>query len=383
VDLAVAECDKAGGLAGLRPIIVLHVDVREGQDPEPPAVRLITVNKVVGLLADLNVAQTDKVAAVAGSYGVPLVTPVGSPGRALGNCVFHTGLAPQAAGRALARFAATDLKARRTAVFVDGNDPKDPDAGLWAAGASAFTREFLKRGGAIAAERSYRTKDELGQLMAAVPPPPPSANLLAGLAADVGGLEAARSPILFAGDEGAVHELASASPPAVVYLATAFAEDDPAPRAREFVARYRQRFGESPDVHAALAYEGTRLMIEAVRQCQSVEAGKVCEALAKIKDFQSLAGPFRWGEDLWAVRTAIILEIDKGRVKEVRRFPPGRQTVHAPAVSLADPVAALYPAEGNWRHTICQLMRHSNEGGPAARLAYQSSEPTKVPSWRK
>ena len=44
-----------------------------------------------------------------------------------------------------------------------------------------------------------------------------------------------------------------------------FSAGDPRPRAREFVAAFSKKFGMEPDGNAALAYDATMIIAEAVR----------------------------------------------------------------------------------------------------------------------
>jgi branched-chain amino acid transport system substrate-binding protein len=44
-----------------------------------------------------------------------------------------------------------------------------------------------------------------------------------------------------------------------------FTPEDPAPAARAFVASFEKKFGTVPDAHAALAYDATKLVAQALR----------------------------------------------------------------------------------------------------------------------
>ena len=113
-----------------------------------------------------------------------------------------------------------------------------------------------------------------------------------------------------------------------MYLATAFVSDSDLPRAKEFVANYRQAFSEDPDIHAALAYDGARLLFEAIAQCPaglSMEgiSKETAKQLMKLKDFAGLTGPLSFDSEHQLLRPAFVVQVEKNGLKNIRRFPPG------------------------------------------------------------
>jgi branched-chain amino acid transport system substrate-binding protein len=45
-----------------------------------------------------------------------------------------------------------------------------------------------------------------------------------------------------------------------------FTPEDPSPAARKFVAAFKKKFNTAPDAHAALAYDATQLLAQALRE---------------------------------------------------------------------------------------------------------------------
>src|SRR5205807_2300498 len=88
--------------------------------------------RVVALLGGRTVAEAERL----DRGGVPLLTPVGRRSRAMTEYAFCTGLTPAFRGRALARFAAEELKAQRVAVLAD---ERSEEAGELA---DAFAKEW-------------------------------------------------------------------------------------------------------------------------------------------------------------------------------------------------------------------------------------------------
>jgi branched-chain amino acid transport system substrate-binding protein len=50
------------------------------------------------------------------------------------------------------------------------------------------------------------------------------------------------------------------------YIGQSFTSEDPSPPARAFVAAFRKKFNTTPDAHAALAYDATRLIAQALKE---------------------------------------------------------------------------------------------------------------------
>jgi branched-chain amino acid transport system substrate-binding protein len=50
------------------------------------------------------------------------------------------------------------------------------------------------------------------------------------------------------------------------YIGMSFTPEDPSPAARAFVAAFEKKFGTTPDAHAALAYDATKLIAQALTE---------------------------------------------------------------------------------------------------------------------
>lgn len=71
---------------------------------------------------------------------------------------------------------------------------------------------------------------------------------------------------LFVGGDGWMSLVTDPAVAEGVYVGAPFSARDPRPRAQEFVAAFRKKYGMEPDGNAALAYDATMLLAEAVRE---------------------------------------------------------------------------------------------------------------------
>jgi ABC-type branched-subunit amino acid transport system substrate-binding protein len=133
-------------------------------------------------------------------------------------------------------------------------------------------------------------------------------------------------PFLFGGGEDSLTALAASGPPAEgIYAVTTFCLDSHSPRALEiarnlpraqtFLTTYQARFGEAPDAHAALAYDGVRFLFEAMRAARGFDGEKVEEQLSGLQnDFETLTGPL-------PRRPAFLVQIKGGRPELLEMYP--------------------------------------------------------------
>src|SRR5262249_40420861 len=97
--------------------------------------------------------------------------------------------------------------------------------------------------------------------------------------------------ILFGGEESSLPTLlGDRAGGDQVYLATSYIATDETPANQEFVKKYQEQFHELPDVNAALAYDGTRLLCEGLRKAASTNAAKLRDALSQFDSFDSVSG---------------------------------------------------------------------------------------------
>lgn len=321
--LAVEEA-RENPIAG-RPVQVIQADDRG--NPEAVAAvagRLVTFNKVVALLAGIEAAESEELAGVARDYKVPVVLPGSPPARSMNEYVFSTAPAPADLGRLLARFTLDDLKLKQIAVLTAAVETRGPEM---AARASSLSEGFLKecRKSTISvAESTYRLISDLKDkpLVERLKSSKAEVLFLAGTASDLVELRQAGLdvPVILAGPEGSLPVLQGNDKTGVVFLATLFAADDA--KVQGFVRTYQERFGMAPNVHAGLAYDNTRLLIEAVRQAKTIDSAGVRQALADLKSFEGLTGTISRGEENRTSRPVFIIKVENGQAKTVKRFEP-------------------------------------------------------------
>jgi branched-chain amino acid transport system substrate-binding protein len=316
--LAVDEVNQGERIAG-RPVEILAPECSSDRDViRATALRLAAINKVVALIGGSDAAQVDCLSQVAESAQIPLVAAGGSSDKSGGTPVFHLGLAPSRQGRALARFAAGKLAAKSAVVLIGNRE--DLEA-LHGAVAGAFKREFKEKNGKLSGEWTLKNASDVVERIRAGKP---DLVFLAGSVSDLDRLRQAgldeKTVVLLAAQEGSLSQLAINPGKNPVCLATAFVNE--ANGTGTFVAKFRSRFKEAPDVHAALGYDCAQFLFEGLRQAKALEPTKILESFSELKRFESLSGPLSLDQDHWACRTAYVVRVENGKVTETEPIEP-------------------------------------------------------------
>jgi branched-chain amino acid transport system substrate-binding protein len=241
-----------------------------------------------------------------------------------GENLFSLAVSPAYQGRVLAQFAATDLKVKHVAVLADSAAAVSGEL------SAGFVQEFRKTKDARVDELSYGKEADFPDLVKGIAKSQPAAILVAGKASDLlkirGQLHEAKvtAPLLFGAAEGSWPKLAEdGSEGGDIYASTVFATDGLTAAGREVAGKYRKRFDQDLDVHAAQAYDSIRLLAEALRRAKTTLGTRWREELVRLDDFESLTGPLQgFDRDHNARRPVFILHREGKQVKLARKFDP-------------------------------------------------------------
>jgi len=324
--LAAEEIDSAGGV--LQQPLTLIVDDNQSKPGETARIvrKFLTQDRVVAILGDLTSSFTMEAAPLAQNAHVPLLTPTATNKAItpIGNFIFRSCFTDPFTGRVMARFALDHLNARRAVIMTDIK--QDYSVGV----AAELKQYFGANGGQLSEELFFSSGDtdfraQLSKLKAVRP----EVVFLPAYYPEVGLIlrEARLLGVIapFVGGEGwdspALVQIAGKSADGS-YYANHFSSDDPDPRVQQFVARYKEKFQVLPDALAALWYDGTRLMANAIERAGSDNSEKIRDALAQTKDFSGVTGNISLDDQRNANKPGVIVTIQGGAIKMVERVAP-------------------------------------------------------------
>ncbi|MEK6779362.1 MAG: ABC transporter substrate-binding protein, partial [Candidatus Deferrimicrobiota bacterium] len=227
-------------------------------------------------------------------------------------------------GRVMARFARETLHKGNAAVLFDASN--DYSKGI----AEFFGDAFKSLGGKVVAYESYGKDDvDFSALLTKVKASGADALFLPDYYNKVGLIakqarEKGIKATLIGPDGWDSPDLVKIAGDAMEggYFSNHYSPEDTRPEVAGWVKKYKEKFGQTPDALGTLAYDATNLLFEAIRKAGSNDPLKIREALAGIKGFKGVTGEFAMDGNGDAVKSAVILEIAKGRQKFVKVVNP-------------------------------------------------------------
>ena len=313
VELAVDEINAAGGVNGKKIVIVSEDDQGRPEQAKTVVSKLISQDKVEALLGE--VASTNSLAAapVAQEAKIPMITPSSTNPKVteVGDYISRVCFIDPFQGAVMAKFAGNTLKAKTAAIFGDVNS--DYSKGL----TQFFKEEFTKLGGKIVAEEAYTQNDPdfKGQLTK-IRDLKPDVIYIPGYYSQVGIIakqarELGMNMPLLGGDGWDSPELWKLGGDALknAYISNHYSADNPAPEIQNFVKAYKAKFNVVPDSLAALAYDATKVLADAIKRAGGTESAKLKDAINATKDFAGVTGKITLDGKRNAVKPAVVLEL--------------------------------------------------------------------------
>jgi branched-chain amino acid transport system substrate-binding protein len=328
--LAVDEQNKKGGIKG-KPIALQTLD--DQGKPEEAAVaatRLITQDKVTVLIGEVASSRSLAMAPIADSNRVPMISPsstnprVTKEGGKTRPYVFRVCFIDPFQGTVMAKYGREKLKLTHVAVLRDvGNDYS---VGL----AQFFGAKFQELGGQIVADLSFKAGDQdFKAQLTAIKAKNPEAIYIPGYYTEVALIgrqarELGMKQVLMGGDgwdSDKLYEIAKGALDGS-YFSNHYAPEDPSPLIQEFVAKYKAAHGAVPDAMAVLGYDAGNVAFAAMERAKDLSPSSIREAIEQTKGFRGVSGVITIDEDHNAVKSAVVMAIEKNAPKYAATVAP-------------------------------------------------------------
>ena len=312
--MAADEINQYGGINGRRIDVVIEDDKGSPESAARLTAKLIDHDKVIAIIAGGTSGNSRAAAPKAQASHVPLISPSSTDPAVTqtGDYIFRACFVDSFQGEVMASFAVNTLKAQKAAILFDFNSPYG--LGL----TEYFKNSFTRLGGKIVAEQSYTQGDAdfKGQL-STIRSAEPDVIYIPGYYGDVALIAKQARMIgltqpLLGGDGWDAPELWQLGGDSLngSYITTHYSIDDPSPAIEAFVNTYKQRYGNLlPDAHAALAYDATRLLFDAITRAGSTDSAKIRDALAQTKNFGGVTGIITMDGNRNAIKPAVVLKL--------------------------------------------------------------------------
>ncbi len=325
-ELAVALANEAGGVNGL-PVELLIMD-----DQGDPAMGVQRAKQLIdaGALAivgpDYSVIAVE-VGAIAQQHGIPMVTtyPTNPNVTRNGNFSFMGAFIDPYQAGVMAHFAIQELDTTTAAVLTETGSSYSE--GL----SNTFIERFTALGGTIAARQFYETGtlDFTEQLTAiAAVDPPVNVIFLPGLGPEfplaVKGAKSTEIGItatFLGGDGWDRPDLVEIGGTALErsFFANHFAANRPpdqlSEEAHQFIDAYTARFGIAPDGPAALGYDSTAIVIEAMRRAADLTPAAIRDQIEATQNYSGATILSHFDDNRHAIKGLIVNTVKDGEIQ--------------------------------------------------------------------
>jgi len=325
VILALEERNAAGGVKGRQLAVKTLDDASKSSEAGNVVQRLISEDKVVALIGEVASGSSLAGGKVAQQAGVPMISPSSTnkkvtEGR---DMVSRVCFVDEFQGYVMAKFA-MDQKLDQVAVLFDQAAPYSK--GL----AESFQAELATLGGKIVAAEAYTAGDaDVSAQLQTIKGTGAKAIYLPGYYTDVGNtVRQARKlgiKVPFLGGDGwDSTKLAEIGGDAIEgsYYSNHYSFDEVRPEVKEFVAKYKKRWGEVPDGLAALGYDATRVLFDAMDRSPSLGGKDLAAAIAATKDFPGVTGKITLDANRDAQKQAVVVQMKGGMPRFVANVVP-------------------------------------------------------------
>ncbi len=326
IELAGEEINAAGGVNGQRLRLLVEDDRGKPEEARTVVTKLIDQQGVIAVLGEVASKNSLAAAPICQARRIPMVSPSSTNEEVTrkGDYIFRVCFVDSFQGYVMARFARDDLKAAKAAVLWDNGS--DYSKGL----SSVFKSQFSKMGGTIVADVTYAAGDvdfssQLTRIRAAqpdviyVPGYYTEVALIGRKARELG----IRVPLL-GGDGWDSENLLKRAGSFLdgCYFSSHYSSDTGSPVVDRFVRSFRERYGTMPNALAALGYDATWILAEAIKRAGSLEPSKIRDALAATKDYPGVTGRITINEERNAVKPAVVLQVKEGAFRYVTTIQP-------------------------------------------------------------
>jgi branched-chain amino acid transport system substrate-binding protein len=294
------------------------------------ALKLTTQDKVVAIVGPLTskvaipvseIAEKQKVPMVSGTATNPKVTVYDGKRKSY---VFRACFIDPFQGSVAANFALKTLKGKTAAVLYDISN--DYSKGL----AEVFKATFEKGQGSVTTYESYQKDDvDFSALVTKVGVKKPDLifipdyyNKVALIARQV--REKGLKAVMIGGDGWDSPELVKIGGKAVIggYFTNHYSPERKDKIAEAFIDKYKQKHGQVPDALGALSYDATVIVLQALDKAQKPTSEEILKSLSALKNFQGVTGRITFDKNGDAVKSAVVLKVDKDGFKYVATVNP-------------------------------------------------------------
>lgn len=313
IKMAVEEINTKGGVLGKQVELIVEDDEASPDKTTNAFKKLVAKDKVVGIVGALISKCTLAITKEAQAKKIVLLTPTSTNDTVTdaGDYVFMSCYNDSFQGQVGAQFAYETLKVKNAAILYDITN--DYSKGL----TKNFKEKFEALGGKVVTSESYSAGDkdfnaQLTKIKATKPEVlfiPDYYNTVSLIAKQV---KSQGMNVKMLGADG-WDEITNNAGDEVLgsYYCNHYSPMSDDPDVQAFVKKYAEKFKITPNALAALGYDATYIMLNAIEKAGSTDSDKIKAALMET-DGKFVTGNIKFNEQRKPVKSAVMLKIIKG-----------------------------------------------------------------------
>jgi len=313
IELAIAEINAAGGIAGKQIVLISEDDEGNPEKTVNAYKKLVTKDKVKVIIGSLTSGATAAITSLAQAQKVVLLAPAATlPSiTSAGDFVFRACFIDPFQGTVGGKFATDTLGAKRAAVLYDIQN--DYSVGL----EENFVKAFETGGGTVVARESYSTGDkdfnaQLTKIKNAAPDVvyiPDYYGTVALIARQLR-MQGITTPIV--GGDGWDGLSGNAGDEVLNgFYSNHYAVDSEVPAVQKFVSSFKAKYNSAPNAFAALGYDSVYMLRDAIVKAGTLDVASVRSALEQT-DGDYVTGHLTFDAGHNPVKSAVMLELVRG-----------------------------------------------------------------------
>lgn len=330
VDLAVENYNVQGGVLGKKIETIVYDDKADPSEAVLAFEKLVNNDKVNAVIGGGISATALPIAPLAAKYNIPMITPTAKhPDITKGyKPVFRAGFTTEYEARGLAQFAYNKLNARKAAVLYDISNIYSTEL------AENFKTAFEAVGGSVTSYQAHpHGTEDFSPYLENIKMDNPDVlfipnyyQLTALILKQVkeSGLDVI--PLGADGWDGWERMESGREFFEGAYFSNDYAEEDPAPQNKNFIAAYRKKYRQVPNASAALGYDSAVILFEGMKKAATTEANSVIERLEAIH-FQGVTGDIHFDKEHNPQKPIYMFQIQNGKANLIQKIRPLRGNV--------------------------------------------------------
>ena len=324
IKLAISEINKAGGVLGKQIEYIVYDEKGDATEAVTAYNKLVEQDKVIAIIGDITSKPTIAVAKLAAKINLPMISPTATAldVTAQGPSIFRACFIDPFQGKVMAAFAGESLKAKKVAVIYNSGD--DYSVGL----ADAFKAEAKARGIEVVADESYSKGDtdfkaQLTKIGSAKPDAlfvPDYYNTVALIANQAKSL-GFTAPLLGADGWDGVLTVAKKEEVEGYYFCNHYSSEDQDPIVQSFLKNYKDTYNMEANALAALGYDATYILAEAIKKAGSTDSAAIVAAL-NATDYTGVTGNVKYDADRNPSKSVAITKLVDGKYTFFSKVAP-------------------------------------------------------------